>query len=73
LAKSLKGELCGPRVFSPGLWSRASKSQKRINRGIEELRGIINIVVSIDILSSKSVCLREFFYFGSSVGCEDLP
>jgi hypothetical protein len=28
-----------PRVLAPGLRSRVSKSHRRINRGLEELRG----------------------------------
>jgi hypothetical protein len=40
VGKVLKRQVLVPRVFAPGLWSRVSKSHRRINRGLEDLRGV---------------------------------
>jgi hypothetical protein len=38
-----------PRVLPPGIRSRVDKSHRRINRGVEEERGVVG-VVSVDVV-----------------------
>jgi hypothetical protein len=64
----LKRQILVPRVFSPRLRSRVSKSHRRINRS---LIGVGKVIIEIERVRCKSIVFRAFLYSGSLAGCED--